>query len=284
MENNTPLTKAVLTIAGSDPSGGAGIQADLKTFTAIGVYSGAVITCNTVQNTMGVTAFQPLDHNLIKEQIAAVVTDLPISHVKIGMIGTMEIAAAIYDGLADFQGELVWDPVMHASSGMPLTNVSTPWFTSSSLFHKTTVLTPNLPELELLTGLTIHNPEDIRTAAGRILQRHENLRAVLVKGGHQKNAAGLITDYLFLRSDVEGRPADPALPSACKSHERIQTVNDHGTGCTFASAFTAFHLLTDDYIEAFTRTTAFMQNLITLSKPFKIGHGRGPLLHHLAKS
>lgn len=276
------MIKAVLTIAGSDPSGGAGIQADLKTFTAIGVYGGAVITCNTVQDTTGVRSYHPLDHTLIKEQIEAVLTDLPISHVKIGMVGTMEIGSVIYDILADFQGEVVWDPVMRASSGLSLTDASTSGFAFSSLLERATVLTPNLPELELLTGKTANNPEDIEKAAGQVLQDHENLRAVLVKGGHQKNAKQMITDYLFLKSNADVRQKDIKITSIHKSHDLIQTLNDHGTGCTFASALTAFHLLTNDYIEAFTRTTVFMQNLIAQSKPFKIGHGRGPLLHHLA--
>jgi hydroxymethylpyrimidine/phosphomethylpyrimidine kinase len=279
------MQKNVLTIAGSDPSGGAGIQADLKTFTAIGVYAGAVVTCHTVQNTTGVQSYQPADPDLLRKQIAAVLQDINVSHIKIGMIGPLAIAEAINEGLRDFSGEVIWDPVVKASSGQLLTDVPQLLSAPESLFEKITVITPNLPEIAQLAGQQeVADELNLRQAAAALLQRYDNIRALLVKGGHGKIEEQTVTDFLF-RRPPGNRPAPACeLEMVPCPHPYVQTRNDHGTGCTFASAFTAYHLLTGDDVIAFTQASAFMHRLIVASAASDIGHGRGPLLHHLLRT
>jgi hydroxymethylpyrimidine/phosphomethylpyrimidine kinase len=167
--------KVALTIAGSDPSGGAGIQADLKTFTAIGVYSGAAISSLTIQNTQGVFAIQPIDPALVKDQIACVLSDLNVSHIKIGMLGSAAVAESIYDALVNFSGEIIYDQFLKLC----------------------TVLTPNIPELSLLTNRDCINKDSCLAAAEILLQQHENLRSVVITGGHCKNETNSISDYLL---------------------------------------------------------------------------------------
>jgi hydroxymethylpyrimidine/phosphomethylpyrimidine kinase len=274
--------KTALAIAGSDPSGGAGIQADLKTFTMLGVYCGAVITCHTVQNTTGVASFHPVDGELVKQQIMAVLEDMAVSHIKIGMVGSKEITAAIGEALDNFTGEVIWDPVLRASSGQLLTDAAGTTDILEILAKRVTVLTPNLPELAALTRKNIIGTEAMRDAALNLLNRFENIRTVLVKGGHEEKKNDTVTDYLVrCRKDVDSTSSTSSEVFS-ETHPRIETKNDHGTGCTFASAFTGFHLLTGSDRMAFTKTSAFMQELLQLSAPYQIGHGRGPLLHHLA--
>jgi hydroxymethylpyrimidine/phosphomethylpyrimidine kinase len=273
--------KTALTIAGSDPSGGAGIQADLKTFSILGVYGGAVITCNTVQNTTGVRSYHPVRPDLVRQQIAAVLDDLDVSHIKIGMVGSLEIAGAILEALKNFQGEIIWDPVMRASSGHMLTNDAEIPQLLETLAAKVTILTPNLPELAILTQKDIPGFMAMQEAALSLFGRYASLRTIIIKGGHQLKEGGLLTDYLVRRGKPAGLQAVPPCEIITAAHPHIQTRNDHGTGCTFASAFTAFHMLTGSESVAFRKTTAFLHELLTLSTPYRIGHGRGPLLHHL---
>jgi hydroxymethylpyrimidine kinase/phosphomethylpyrimidine kinase len=274
--------KTALTIAGSDPSGGAGIQADLKTFTILGVYSGAVITCNTVQNTTGVASYHPVAAELVRKQIMAVLEDIPVSHIKIGMVGSREIATAIYDALENFEGEVIWDPVLRASSGQLLTEAAGASDILEILAKQATVFTPNLPELAALTRKNIINTETMFDAALYLLDRFEKIRAILVKGGHQEGKDNAITDYLVRRKKNDDSTSSTSHEVFSETHSRIETKNDHGTGCTFASAFTAFHLLTGSERTAFAKTSALMQELLELSAAYEIGRGRGPLLHHLA--
>lgn len=274
--------KTALAIAGSDPSGGAGIQADLKTFTMLGVYSGAVITCNTVQNTTGVASYHPVAAELVRKQIMAVLEDIPVSHIKIGMVGSREIASAIYDALENFEGEVIWDPVLRASSGQLLTEAAGASDILEILAKRATVLTPNLPELAALTRKNIINTETMFDAALYLLDRFEKIRTILVKGGHREVKDNAVTDFLVRRKKNDDSTSSTSHEVFSEIHSRIETKNDHGTGCTFASAFTAFHLLTGSERTAFTKTSAFMQELLELSAAYEIGHGHGPLLHHLA--
>ena len=274
--------KIALAIAGSDPSGGAGIQADLKTFTMLGVYSGAVITCNTVQNTTGVASYHPLSPELVKKQIMAVLEDMAVSHIKIGMVGSVEIGAAIGEALDNFTGEVIWDPVLRASSGRLLTDAAGATDILEILAERVTVLTPNLPELAALTHKNIIGTEAMRDAALYLLDRFENIRTILVKGGHREMKDNAVTDYLVRRGKDIDSTSSTSYEIFSETHPRIETKNDHGTGCTFASAFTAFHLLTGNERTAFTKTAAFMHELLQLTAPYEIGRGRGPLLHHLA--
>ena len=274
--------ETALAIAGSDPSGGAGIQADLKTFTMLGVYSGAVITCHTVQNTTGVASYHPVDGELVKQQIMAVLEDMAVSHIKIGMVGSKEIAAAIDAALDNFQGEVIWDPVLRASSGQLLTDAAGATDILEILAKRVTVLTPNLPELAALTQKNIIGTDAMRDAALYLLDRFEKMRTVLVKGGHKEKKNDAVTDYLVRREKDGDSTSSTSYEVFSETHPHIATKNDHGTGCTFASAFTAFHLLTGSERTAFTKTSAFMHEMLQLSAPYEIGRGRGPLLHYLA--
>lgn len=266
----------VITIAGSDPSGGAGIQADLKTFTAIGVYGGAVISSLTVQNTRGVFAVQPVEPDFVKDQISAVLSDLNVSHIKIGMLGSAAVAMSICDAMAGFSGEVIYDPVMVSSSGQQLIDKRGYATVREKLLNICTVLTPNIPELSLLSELQCSSKEELCTAARRLLQQYEKLRVIIVTGGHFEQEKDFITDYLFTSSDRFG-------PSGFQevSHPRIASHNTHGTGCTFSAAFTAYHFQTGDDYESFHNAVRYMAAIIKKSTDSQIGHGTGPLLHHL---
>jgi hydroxymethylpyrimidine/phosphomethylpyrimidine kinase len=269
------MIKTVLSIAGSDPGGGAGIQADLKTMTAIGVYGAAAITCITVQNSLGVERVEPLEPDLVRDQIEAVMADHRVTHIKIGMVGTAAVAEAIRDALVHFRGELVVDPVLSSTTGQRLTDRDA----LAGLIGMATVLTPNIPELETAAAAVIGSEQDIITATGSLLDGHRHLRCILVKGGHA-GQGGQITDYLFRKTS--GR-----MEKETVTHPFIVTANTHGTGCTLAAAFTAWHSLTGNYNDAFRRSIAFLQKVLDKSRAAQIVRnpdGRGGLLHHLASS
>jgi len=270
-------SRAVLSIAGSDPSGGAGIQADLKTFTAIGVYGGAAITCLTAQNSLGVDSCLPVAPEFVKKQIKLVLADLPVSHIKTGMLGTDEIAGAMAEALRDFSGEIICDPVLTASDGHDLFQKTGKNAGLQSLLNRATVLTPNLPELTSLTGQKFDTPEEAVVAATALLARYPKLRGVVLTGGHIQEQAGEVEDFLILR-----QASGPEILSS--RHARIATKNTHGTGCTFASAFAAYHLLLGNYQEAFFKTAAFMDTVLRQSAPLALGKGKGPLAHHLFRN
>jgi hydroxymethylpyrimidine/phosphomethylpyrimidine kinase len=270
-------SRAVLSIAGSDPSGGAGIQADLKTFTAIGVYGGAAITCLTAQNSLGVDSCLPVAPEFVKKQIKLVLADLPVSHIKTGMLGSDEIAGAMAEALRDFSGEIICDPVLTASDGHDLFQKTGENAGLQSLLNRATVLTPNLPELTSLTGQKLETPEEAVVAATALLARYPKLRGVVLTGGHIQEQAGEVEDFLILR-----QASGPEILSS--RHARIATKNTHGTGCTFASAFAAYHLLLGNYQEAFFKTAAFMDTVLRQSAPLALGKGKGPLAHHLFRN
>lgn len=271
------LPGAVLSIAGSDPSGGAGVQADLKTFSTVGVYGAAAITCLTAQNTQGVDSFLPVDPEFVKKQIELVLKDLPVTHIKTGMIGTGDIAKALGNALRSFSGELVCDPVLRASDGKSL--FAGPFLDAyrSELLEKATVLTPNAQELKLISGIPLKKEKDLVKAAAALFARHTRLKAVIVTGGHlEEFDRQNVTDRLYIRE------ANGSLRTELETHPRINTQNSHGTGCTFSSAFAAYHLLYANYTTAFRKTVSFLHNVLIKSRDFKIGHGsHGPLLHHL---
>ncbi|MEW6594064.1 MAG: bifunctional hydroxymethylpyrimidine kinase/phosphomethylpyrimidine kinase [Thermodesulfobacteriota bacterium] len=266
----------IFAIAGSDPSGGAGIQADLKTFASLGVYGAAAITCLTVQNTQGVRSFTPLARELVREQIRTVLDDLPVRHIKIGMVGSAEIAAAIAETLADFTGEVIYDPVLRAGAGQSLLEGEA----RSALTHlldRATVLTPNLPELAALSGPPCATAAEISAAVATLFHRHPRLAAMVVTGGHRDEAGREIIDLLCQRN------ADGTFTTTEHRHPRLASRNLHGTGCTFASAFAAWHALTGAYETAFHKASAFVAALIAQSASTTIGRGAGPLLHHRAR-
>ncbi|MEJ2031821.1 MAG: bifunctional hydroxymethylpyrimidine kinase/phosphomethylpyrimidine kinase [Deltaproteobacteria bacterium] len=267
--------EVVLSIAGSDPSGGAGIQADLKTLAVLGVYGAAAVTCLTVQNTREVAAVTPVAPDLVREQIELVLADLPVTHIKIGMIGTAPIAEAVGEALTGFAGEVIYDPVLRASAGADLIEPEALAAVRAGVIGRSTVITPNLAELAALTGHIGTGPEELQAAGRQLLSDFPGLRAVVIKGGHGPLQSGQVTDYLL------HRPAAGAPPVSLEaSRPWVETANSHGTGCTFASAYAAFHLLTGSDELAFTRAAAFVHRLLVASAGLRLGGGAGPLLHH----
>lgn len=269
-----PNTKAILTIAGSDPSGGAGVQADLKTLTALGVYGGAAITSLTVQNTLGVQSCHPVEPELVYQQVAAVLADLTVSHVKIGMIGSTAIAQAITRALIGFAGEVIYDPIIFSSVGQPVRATDT-LDGIRQVTAVATVLTPNLHELRLLSGSTCTSTAAVLQAGQGLLDAFPNLQALVIKGGHLHEEEAEVTDFLLT-------PGQPQPIS--RRHRRLVSPNTHGTGCTFASAFAAYHQRTRDYQQAFGLSIDFLDQLLFISADWRQGRGNGGLCHHLYSS
>jgi len=255
--------RTALTIAGSDSGGGAGIQADLKTFAALGVYGTSAITAVTAQNTMGVTAAAALEADFVTAQIEAVAGDIAIHATKIGMLANAAIVEAVVAAIEDLELPLVvLDPVMIAKSGDRLLDEDGMLALRSELLPLARVVTPNLPEAEALSGRRIASVADAREAARMI--HAMGARAVIVKGGHSR--AQEIVD-LLLEDDLVYEFRTP----------RIDTQNTHGTGCTFASAVAAHLALGRTLPEAAERAQRYVAGAIAHALP--IGHGHGPLDH-----
>jgi hydroxymethylpyrimidine/phosphomethylpyrimidine kinase len=251
-----------LTIAGSDPSGGAGIQADLKTFHQFGVYGEAVIALLTVQNSMRVSRVEVMPPGLVLEQIAAVIEDIPPAAAKTGALGSAEMVEAVAHAAAGFGFPLVVDPVMVSKHGLPLLAPEACRAVRERLLPVAALVTPNIPEAEALAGMRIGGLEDMRLAARRI--RDMGPKAVLVKGGH---AEGQATDMLWDGIEWRDFPAP-----------RIDTRHTHGTGCTYSAAITAGlarGLATGDAVAAAKR---FIHEAIRTNPG--LGHGCGPVNHH----
>lgn len=271
--NHTPLKllPTILTVAGSDPTGGAGIQADLKTLTALGVYGAAAITCITVQNSCGVSESVPLDCGLVIRQVQAVLADHDVTHIKMGMIGAIEIARVLGEFLTGFHGEVIYDPVLASTTGHSLFQDSSLDELENQLISKVTVLTPNANELAQLCQKPVGTPVEADYCARSLLARHQRLQAVVVKGGHLEPDSPTIHDFLVMRDQETLTSARP----------RISSRNLHGTGCTYASAFAAYHCRTRDYPQTFSLTGAYMDAIIRASSTLsfvKSGMG-GPLVH-----
>lgn len=268
------IIPTVFSIAGSDPCGGAGIQADLKTMTALGVYAAAAITCITVQNSLGVSRVEPLPADLVREQIQAVLDDHFVTHIKIGMVGTKILAETIKETLTEFNGEVIYDPVMFATTGQKLTEAPDTSSAPAGLLDVTTVLTPNLPELAMLSGKKITSDLEAREAGRFLLTTLPRLRAIVIKGGHLHNSVD-ITDYFMVKT-TQG------VEVFSETHPRIPSNNTHGTGCTLASAFAACHCRTGDYIAAFRGSVHYIQQTLARGSGKKIimnANGHGPMLH-----
>lgn len=273
------MQATVLTIAGSDPTGGAGLQADLKTMTILGVYAAAVVTCITVQNSRGVTLVEPLEPELVAEQIRAVLEDHDVTHIKIGMVGTAAIAEAINRTLAEYSGEVIVDPVLLATTGQELFKPSDLAVMKLNLISRATIITPNLPELSTIAGMATDNPEKALAAAGSLFDEFINLRCVLVKGGHITGEKE-VTDFLLYKSEK-------IIKLVSSSRPFIESRNTHGTGCTLASAYAACHCLTGDDELAFFNSTNFIQQALEISRSRKIVKnptGYGGLFHALIKN
>jgi hydroxymethylpyrimidine/phosphomethylpyrimidine kinase len=257
--------RRLLTIAGSDSGGGAGIQADLKTFQALGAYGMSAITAVTVQNTLGVTGVYPLPPEAVVAQIRAVVEDIGVDAVKIGMLHSAPLIAAVSDALAPLAAAgipVVVDPVMRAKGGHPLLEPTAEALLAERLLPLATVVTPNLPEAERLTGLPLDDEESARAAGRRI--RQFGAGWALVKGGHRQTPE--ITDWLV------GPDGEVAF-----RHPRIETPHTHGTGCTLSSAIAVGLAEGRSLPDAVERAEAFVYEAIRHAP--NLGHGHGPLNH-----
>jgi hydroxymethylpyrimidine/phosphomethylpyrimidine kinase len=253
-----------LTIAGSDPSGGAGIQADLKTFHQFGVYGEAVITLVTVQNTVRLDRVECLAAELVAEQIRAVIGDIPPGAAKTGALGNREIIEAIAELAANFPFPLVVDPVIMSKHGGALISVDAVAALKAKLLPRTFLLTPNLDEAAALAGIEVRDIGGMRAAAEKL--RAMGPRAVLVKGGH---LAGSATDILL----HDGGWVEFAA-------ERIETPHTHGTGCTYSAAITALLASGQDLVSAIRVAKLFIGDAIRTSPG--LGAGAGPVNHHAA--
>lgn len=251
-----------MTIAGSDSGGGAGIQADLKTFAALGVYGTSTLTAITAQNTIGVTGVHEIPTDIIAAQIEAVITDIGADAVKTGMLSSSAIVEVVAQELKRHRVEaLVIDPVMVAKSGDPLLQKEAVEALRAELVPLAAVVTPNIPEAEVLTGLKITSQEDMRRAAEKIIQM--GARGVVVKGGHLEGPA---SDLFYDGSRFQEFTA-----------LRIDTKNTHGTGCTFASAIAAGLARGMNVIDSVAQAKEYVTEAIRHS--FAIGQGHGPLSH-----
>jgi len=255
-----------LTIAGSDPSGGAGIQADLKTFHEFGVYGEAVISLITVQNTLGVEGVQCLDPDLVCRQVRTVISDIPPSAAKTGALGNAAIVEAVATLASEFAFPLVVDPVMISKHGAALLAQEARRALSGLLLPRAFLVTPNLAEAEELAGFEVRSLDGMRRAAERI----SNLgpAAVLVKGGHLSSEA---TDILLWKGEFFEFSA-----------ERVKTSHTHGTGCTYSAAITAELARGADLLNAVGTAKRFITEAIRTNP--QLGRGSGPVNHHARRT
>lgn len=254
--------KTALTIAGSDSGGGAGIQADLKTFSAHGVYGMSVITAVTAQNTQGILAIQDIDQEIVEKQMEAIFEDLPVDSVKIGMVSKIETIQAIYNKLSYYQPAfIVLDPVMVSKSGHHLLKEESTNTLIELLLPLSTIITPNLPEAEVITGKKIGTHEDMEAAAKQIYEMGP--KNVFIKGGHLKKDA---TDILY-----DGKKF------TYFKQQRIHTKNTHGTGCTLSSAIASNLALGFSIEKAVKKAKEYITMAIEHS--LAIGKGVGPTHH-----
>lgn len=254
-----------LTIAGSDSGGGAGIQADLKTFSALGVYGASALTAITAQNTRAVAAVEPVAPAMIRAQMAAVFDDLEIGAVKIGMLGGPDSINAVAEGLARCTAPVVLDPVMIAKSGDALLADDAVTVLREKMLPLADVLTPNLPEAARLLDAPEAGDEAEMLEQGRALLAL-GPRAVLMKGGHGSDAD--CVDLLVTPNDVLGLSA-----------RRIATTNTHGTGCTLSAAIAAGLALGLALPEAVRTAHSYLQAAIAAADRLNIGAGHGPVHH-----
>ena len=265
----------VLTIAGSDSGGGAGIQADLKVITALGGYGMTVITAITAQNTLGVSRIQDIDLDVVEAQLDAVMTDIGADIVKIGMLASPEIVQVVAQGLRKHGiKRVVLDPVLRATSGASLGGDDTAQVMINELFPLATLITPNLDEASLLLGRDIHGPNDFALAAQELLDLGP--QAVLIKGGHLDASHTQITDFLTWRS-VEDHLE--VVQSKVFKHYRVNTTNTHGTGCSLATAIATYLAGGHDLEHAVAKAIAFVEAGLEAGKFLSIGEGPGPLWH-----
>ena len=254
--------RTALTIAGSDSSGGAGIQADIKTMTANGVFAMSAVTALTAQNTTGVAGIMEVSPEFLKQQIDCIFTDIRPDAVKIGMVSSAELITAIAEKLAQYHAEnIVVDPVMVATSGAKLISDDAIDTLKERLLPMASVLTPNIPEAEVLSGMEIRTEEDMIKAAEKISENYHC--AVLLKGGHQLNDAN---DLLYRNGSYRWFYG-----------KRIDNPNTHGTGCTLSSAIASNLAKGFDMDTSVERAKAYISG--ALGAMLDLGKGSGPMDH-----
>lgn len=251
-----------LTIAGTDPSGGAGIQADLKTFQELQSYGMSVITSVVAQNTTGVQSVHHIPLEMIEDQLESVFSDMPVHAFKTGMIANIDMMEVIQAKIADKDIPFVIDPVMVATSGDALISEDARDYLRDNLLPECKVVTPNLPEAEFLTGEKIETVEAMQDAAKKIVHEY-GAGAALVKGGH---LVGDAVDFLYDGKEMH-----------TFTEKRIDTVNTHGTGCTYSAAITAYLSHGLSLLEAVEKSKHYVTEAIKQS--FDLGKGSGPTNH-----
>ncbi|MBX3274486.1 MAG: bifunctional hydroxymethylpyrimidine kinase/phosphomethylpyrimidine kinase [Sandaracinaceae bacterium] len=250
------MTSVALTIAGSDPSGGAGVQADLKTFHQHGVYGASVITLLTVQNTRGVSRVAVMDPSLVREQLEAVVADLPPAAAKTGALGTAAIVEVVADAAERLELPLVVDPVMISKHGAPLVDEAARVAIRERLLPRATLVTPNAPEASWLAGFDVVDRHSAREAAQKIAEL--GAWAVLLKGGHLGGAQAV--DYLW----INGQIVELSAP-------RIDSPHTHGTGCTYSAAITARLALAEPLLTAVSDAKGWLTEAILAPPRLPLG-------------
>lgn len=257
--------KKVLTIAGSDSSGGAGIQADLKTMCMHGVYGMSVVTALTAQNTCGVDAVLEASPEFVSKQIDCIFNDIRPDAVKIGMVSSSEIIKVIADKLSEYKAEhVVVDPVMVATSGSRLMQDSAAQSLVSELFPIAEIITPNLSEASSLCGFKVENEEDMIQAAKRISKKTNG--AVLIKGGHLADTAN---DLLYINGEV-----------IWYRSKRIENKNNHGSGCTLSSAVACNLAMDCEVKESVQKAKKYIS--LCMQAGLDLGNGSGPLMHNFS--
>lgn len=260
--------KKVMTIAGSDSGGGAGIQADLKTISSLGCYGTTVITAITAQNTIGVTAIHPVPAEIVKKQIEAILSDIGTDSIKIGMLHSEDIIKTVAGILKKTRlRKIVLDPVMVATSGDKLIEDNTVNALIKYLFPLAAIITPNIPEAEILSGIKISGMDDMITSALKLL--NFGSESVLLKGGHLKG--GVLYDVYINKNGIND--------IRIFKNQKIGTNNVHGTGCTLSSAIASFMAHGEETEMAVEKSIAYLQGAILHGKNYKTGHGNGPVNH-----
>lgn len=263
--------KRALTIAGSDPSGGAGLQADLKTFSALGVFGTVAVVAVVDENTQGVYGVHPIPDNFVAGQIRSVIDDIGTDAVKIGMLHSSPLIRTVLSTLREYPDvhNIVLDPVMVATSGDPLLEREAIGTLRDELMPYCRVITPNLPEASLLLGKTIDHGDQLEDAARELAALYPYARvSVMLKAGHLND--NLLTD-IFYNAET-GKCARLTSP-------RVDTVNTHGTGCTLSSAIAARLALGDDLDTAARRAKDYIAAAIAAGASYQIGKGHGPVHH-----
>lgn len=258
----------VLSIAGSDSSGGAGIQADIKTFSALGVYGATAITAITAQNTQGVHSQFALSPQMVHDQIVTVVEDISPSAIKIGMLSNAEIANAVSDTLMRYDIPIVLDPVMVSSSGHRLLSTDAQKVIKERLIPLSAIVTPNIPEMEALCAMPISTIYQKEAAARHLIEL--GAQTVLLKGGHEE---GDIKIDILYQNTADG------LSTLYLSSPTIRTKNIHGTGCTLSAAIAAFLARGYNPADAVKEAKEFISKAIGAGAEISIGQGYGPVNH-----